>query len=119
MFEPGENVEHRTPNVEVKSGGGGGIRTHEAFRPAGFQDRSHQPLDHPSRDCVRGLEIHYSITPLLQGESAWRSRSGVREWWRDGVMEGWRDGGMEGWRDGVMEEWRNGGMEEWSDGVME
>ena len=29
-------------------GGGGGIRTHEAFRPAGFQDRSHQPLDHPS-----------------------------------------------------------------------
>ena len=30
------------------NGGGGGIRTHEAFRPAGFQDRSHQPLDHPS-----------------------------------------------------------------------
>ena len=28
--------------------GGGGIRTHEGFRPAGFQDRSHQPLDHPS-----------------------------------------------------------------------
>jgi hypothetical protein len=29
-------------------GGGGGIRTHEGLRPAGFQDRSHQPLDHPS-----------------------------------------------------------------------
>src|SRR4029079_14221679 len=28
--------------------GGGGIRTHEGLRPAGFQDRSHQPLDHPS-----------------------------------------------------------------------
>ena len=30
------------------AGGGGGIRTHEGLRPAGFQDRSHQPLDHPS-----------------------------------------------------------------------
>src|SRR5213595_1246735 len=29
--------------------GGGGIRTHEGLRPAGFQDRSHQPLDHPSK----------------------------------------------------------------------
>src|SRR5438270_12927616 len=35
-------------------GGGGGIRTHEGLRPAGFQDRSHQPLDHPSGVCVRG-----------------------------------------------------------------
>jgi hypothetical protein len=50
------NTEHRTPNaarraskIEFETGGGGGIRTHEAFRPAGFQDRSHQPLDHPSR----------------------------------------------------------------------
>src|SRR5205807_9576916 len=31
-----------------RAGGGGGIRTHEAFRPAGLQDRSHKPLDHPS-----------------------------------------------------------------------
>ena len=31
-----------------RAGGGGGIRTHEGLRPAGFQDRSHQPLDHPS-----------------------------------------------------------------------
>jgi hypothetical protein len=37
-------VAHRKVN-----GGGGGIRTHEGFRPAGFQDRSHQPLDHPSK----------------------------------------------------------------------
>ena len=29
-------------------GGGGGIRTHEGLRLAGFQDRSHKPLDHPS-----------------------------------------------------------------------
>src|SRR6266496_3820741 len=28
--------------------GGGEIRTHEAFRPAGFQDRCNQPLCHPS-----------------------------------------------------------------------
>ena len=32
------------------AGGGGGIRTHEGLRPAGFQDRSHQPLDHPSSE---------------------------------------------------------------------
>jgi hypothetical protein len=35
-------------NIALEDGGGGGIRTHEAFQPAGFQDRSHQPLDHPS-----------------------------------------------------------------------
>ena len=29
-------------------GGGGEIRTHEAFRPSGFQDRRDQPLCHPS-----------------------------------------------------------------------
>ena len=34
------------------AGGGGGIRTHEGLRPAGFQDRSHQPLDHPSSKLV-------------------------------------------------------------------
>ena len=37
-------------SLQAKAGGGGGIRTHEAFRPAGFQDRSHQPLDHPSEN---------------------------------------------------------------------
>src|SRR6266516_2921599 len=31
-------------------GGGGEIRTHEAFRPAGFQDQCNQPLCHPSRN---------------------------------------------------------------------
>src|SRR5437870_478680 len=34
--------------------GGGEIRTHEAFRPSGFQDRRNQPLCHPS-----GVEISY------------------------------------------------------------
>ena len=29
-------------------GGWGGIRTHEALRPGGFQDRSFRPLTHPS-----------------------------------------------------------------------
>ena len=32
-------------------GGGGEIRTHEAFRPSGFQDRRNEPLCHPSRAC--------------------------------------------------------------------
>jgi hypothetical protein len=36
------------------SGGGGEIRTHETFRPSGFQDRRDQPLCHPSgRNTVR------------------------------------------------------------------
>src|SRR4051812_26334958 len=39
------------------NGGGGGIRTHEGLRPAGFQDRSHQPLDHPS-ELAAGLFSH-------------------------------------------------------------
>jgi hypothetical protein len=39
--------------------GGGGIRTHEGLRPAGFQDRSHQPLDHPS-------QIPRPITALIR-----------------------------------------------------
>ena len=33
----------------MEAGGGGEIRTHEAFRPSGFQDRRIQPLCHPSR----------------------------------------------------------------------
>ena len=35
-----------------KLGGGGEIRTHEAFRPSGFQDRRDQPLCHPSQRMV-------------------------------------------------------------------
>lgn len=31
-----------------EASGGGEIRTHEAFRPSGFQDRRNQPLCHPS-----------------------------------------------------------------------
>ena len=43
------------PKSVVKLGsGGGGIRTHEGLRPAGFQDRSHQPLDHPSEVGAAG-----------------------------------------------------------------
>ena len=29
--------------------GGGGIRTHGGFSHAGFQDRYHEPLGHPSK----------------------------------------------------------------------
>ena len=32
------------------NGGGGGIRTHGAFRPDGFQDRCNKPLYHPSKE---------------------------------------------------------------------
>ena len=36
--------------------GGGGIRTHGSSHFAGFQDRSHQPLDHPSKPTpARGV----------------------------------------------------------------
>ena len=45
-----DDLSARCQNESIASinGGGGGIRTHEGLRPAGFQDRSHQPLDHPS-----------------------------------------------------------------------
>jgi hypothetical protein len=33
---------------EDEKSGGGEIRTHETFRPSGFQDRRNQPLCHPS-----------------------------------------------------------------------
>src|SRR6266550_4162816 len=38
----------RANAVHFLTDGGGEIRTHEAFRPAGFQDRCNQPLCHPS-----------------------------------------------------------------------
>ena len=44
----------------TEAGGGGEIRTHEAFRPSGFQDRRIQPLCHPSRQN----EVARSV-PLL------------------------------------------------------
>ena len=37
----------------MEAGGGGEIRTHEAFRPSGFQDRRNQPLCHPSGEFGR------------------------------------------------------------------
>ena len=50
--------------------GGGEIRTHETFRPSGFQDRRNQPLCHPSRPGAHSRsQIHYSITLLLQVKS--------------------------------------------------
>src|SRR6266566_9836673 len=39
----------RLSSLLTEAGGGGEIRTHEAFRPSGFQDRRIQPLCHPSR----------------------------------------------------------------------
>ena len=43
--------------------GGGEIRTHETFRPSGFQDRRNQPLCHPSKN-TRSRDREF-ITPLL------------------------------------------------------
>ena len=45
---PATNRNSRFEIRKLNWRGGGGIRTHEGLRPAGFQDRSHQPLDHPS-----------------------------------------------------------------------
>jgi membrane-associated phospholipid phosphatase len=50
-WDPARNPKSDPPQADRNpklNGGGGGIRTHEGLRPAGFQDRSHQPLDHPS-----------------------------------------------------------------------
>ena len=41
-------TEARAIAVPEDSGGGGGIRTRESLRPAGFQDRCLKPLGHPS-----------------------------------------------------------------------
>src|SRR4030095_8915179 len=49
--------------IEIRNlgGGGGEIRTHEAFRPSGFQDRRDQPLCHPSGKLViRNQRAKYS-----------------------------------------------------------
>jgi len=60
------------PNTQL-NGGGGGIRTHEGFRPAGFQDRSHQPLDHPSQ-----ANSVAPIVPLSCHRARWIERSVAR-----------------------------------------
>jgi hypothetical protein len=49
--------------------GGGEIRTHEAFRPSGFQDRRNQPLCHPSRGRLpRYFGITSGISKMRNGE---------------------------------------------------
>src|SRR5216683_1036308 len=62
--------------------GGGEIRTHEAFRPSGFQDRRIQPLCHPSERKSRSRELCHcfkleqggSSSPLLDVKRWRRSR---------------------------------------------
>src|SRR5713101_7224631 len=49
-------VEHNLKATRWQKRGGGEIRTHEAFRPSGFQDRRIQPLCHPSRK-IRSREL--------------------------------------------------------------
>jgi hypothetical protein len=47
--------------LDNKGYGGGEIRTHEAVRPSGFQDRRNQPLCHPSERIV----INDQWSPVL------------------------------------------------------
>lgn len=69
-------------------GRGGGIRTHETLRPAGFQDQCIQPLCHPSRFFENGIsksgtigEARDSFNPVLSPstslcqtrESSWKT----------------------------------------------
>jgi hypothetical protein len=45
----------------LNTGGGGEIRTHETFRPSGFQDRRIQPLCHPSLETGSRELCHRSV----------------------------------------------------------
>jgi hypothetical protein len=55
-----------TDHLESGQNGEGGIRTHGPLRVAGFQDRSHQPLDHLSRGQGnrRGCSMPVSHAPV-------------------------------------------------------
>src|ERR671918_1209146 len=70
-------VEHQTSNIKRRTRGGGEIRTHEAFRPSGFQDRRNQPLCHPSWEkvisgsaVIIAALLHHSIPPSERGIGA-------------------------------------------------
>ncbi len=103
------------PEREAHHGGRGGIRTHEAFRPAGFQDRCIRPLCHPSdgsavytiriRLRTQSLPAHpfqhtfkrglicvpCLFPPVLNGssgDSPSRRRSGIPEYVRIRDLEG-------------------------------
>jgi hypothetical protein len=52
----------------MSAGGGGEIRTHEAFRPSGFQDRRNQPLCHPS--AAQTIGENSAITAKFSKRSA-------------------------------------------------
>src|SRR5438045_5647995 len=65
----------RAPPIERASparGGGGEIRTHEAFRPSGFQDRRDQPLCHPS-----GFSDAYFRITSAEGKVGLKKRRGT------------------------------------------
>jgi hypothetical protein len=62
----------------TRRSGGGEIRTHEAFRPSGFQDRRDQPLCHPS-DLSECVWTEQFIT-RLRHYAKWNR--GILEWWQ-------------------------------------
>jgi len=46
---PTSNLGPAALDLNFRTGGGGGIRTHGALRLSGFQDRRNRPLYHPSK----------------------------------------------------------------------
>ena len=57
--------------LENQERGGGEIRTHEAFRPSGFQDRRDQPLCHPSGGLNEERPTSNVQRPTLNTENYW------------------------------------------------
>ena len=57
--------------------GEGGIRTHGGFRLAGFQDRSHQPLDHLSRGLAQMSRPNYFTPTNSSAISCWTRETGL------------------------------------------
>ena len=53
--------------ASYEENGGGEIRTHEAFRPSGFQDRRDQPLCHPSGKTVDQWSVTKSRCATIAG----------------------------------------------------
>ena len=56
----------------MRSGGEGGIRTHEGFHPAGFQDRCRQPLGYLSAQWNQALRA-YLGTGLASNSGAYQA----------------------------------------------
>src|SRR5262249_27503632 len=56
QYDFANGMPKRRSNITAYESGGGEIRTHETFRPSGFQDRRDQPLCHPSKVVAGGVD---------------------------------------------------------------